>query len=276
MISSIGLFLGSLTLANVSQGLSVDVLAKEADAANVYSQPIGNRMEFFARKFLGTPYVGFTLDQNPKEERCTVLVTGLDCVTFMETVLNLARTKRPTESSLNKSVAFTRYWNGRVNGYLSRLHYTSDWIFDNDRKKTVIDFSKSLPGAERFTKQVGYMSANPEKYPALKENINLLPRLEKQEKESNQRTKWFVPLASIPEAEKQLQTGDIIALCGGPRGIDCSHVGLIIVENGVPHFVHASSTKKQVTFDERLSEFLSGSTSTIGVMVARPVENLTP
>jgi hypothetical protein len=53
-------------------------------------------------------------------------------------------------------------------------------------------------------------------------------------------------------------------------------VGLIIVENGVPHFVHASSTKKQVTFDKRLSEFLSGSTSTIGVMVARPVENLTP
>ncbi len=63
MISSFGLFSGSLALAKVTQGLSVEVLAKEADAANVYSQPIGSRMEFFARKFLGTPYVGFTLDQ---------------------------------------------------------------------------------------------------------------------------------------------------------------------------------------------------------------------
>lgn len=253
--------------------LTVETLAESAKKSEIYSKPIQQRMEFFARKLLGTPYVGFTLDQNPKEEKCTVLVTGLDCVTFMETVLNLARTKNPTEDSLKRSVTFTRYWGGKVNGYLSRLHYTSDWIFDNDRKKTVTDLSKQLPGASLFTKKVGYMSLNPDKYAALRENPSLMPDLKLMEGRSNAREKWYVPIDSIRQAEKQLQTGDVIALCGGPEGIDCTHVGMIIVEEGVPHFVHASSTKKEVTFDKRLSEYLEGG-KTIGIMVARPIENI--
>lgn len=160
-----------------------------------------------------------------------------------------------------------------MNGYLSRLHYTSDWIFDNDRKKTVVDLSKSLPGASVFTKRVGYMSLNPDKYAALKANPSLMPELRLMEGRSNARQKWFVPIESIRLAEKELKTGDVIALCGGPEGIDCTHVGMIIVEDSVPHFVHASSTKKEVTFDKRLSEYLEGG-KTIGVMVARPIENL--
>jgi cell wall-associated NlpC family hydrolase len=262
-----------VALAVHSPAVTVEGLAENARKSGVYSKPIQQRMEFFARQLLGTPYVGFTLDQNPNQERCTVLVTGLDCVTFMETVLNLARTKDPSEESLRKSVTFTRYWGGKVNGYLSRLHYTSDWIFDNDRKKTVVDLSKSLPGGSVFTKRVGYMSLNPEKYAALKANPNLMPELRLMEGRSNARQKWFVPIDSIRSAERELQTGDIIALCGGPEGIDCTHVGMIIVEDHVPHFVHASSTKKEVTFDKRLSEYLEGGKTT-GIMVARPIENL--
>jgi hypothetical protein len=186
----------------------------------------------------------------------------------------MARTPNLNSSNLKQAVTYTRYWHGKVNGYLSRLHYTSDWIFDNSQKKVVKDISKDLPGAELFTKKVGFMSAFPGNYAALTTSPNLLPALKQMEVKSNLREKWFVPLKSLVYAERRLKTGDIIALCGGVEGIDCTHVGLIIVEANIPHFVHASSKKKKVIFDRRLSEYLSGSKNTTGIMVARPIENL--
>ena len=249
--------------------LSYDTLRASAEEANLTKKPFTQKMEFFARQFLGTPYVAFTLDQDTQREQCTVVLDGLDCVTFMETVLNLSRAKTVSKDAVVSGVTFTRYWGGKVDGYLSRLHYTSDWIFDNERKGVVKDISDELPGASRFTKEVGYMSANPDKYNVLKANPSLVPLTKKMEDASNARTKWYVPIWAIKEAEKQLETGDIIALTGGPKGIDCTHVGLIIKENGVPHFVHASSVGKKVVFDARLSDYLRGSKTT-GIMVARP------
>lgn len=259
----------AILAANLAAPISYDSLREGATGAGLHNKPFSARMEFFARQFLGTPYVAFTLDQDTKTEQCTVVLDGLDCVTFMETVLNLARAKTVNKESVVSGVTFTRYWSGKVNGYLSRLHYTSDWIFDNERKGVVKDISDELPGSTRFTKEVGYMSANPDKYNVLKANPSLVPLTKQMEDASNARTKWYVPIWAIKEAEKQLQTGDIIALTGGPKGIDCTHVGLIIVEAGVPHFVHASSVGKKVVFDARLSDYLKGSKTT-GIMVARP------
>ena len=244
-------------------------LSEHAAKAKTYSQPMGKRMEFFARKLIDTPYVGATLDQNPTDERCVVILSGLDCVTFMETVFALARTPEPTEDKLRAAVTTTRYWGGKVDGYLSRLHYTTDWFYDNARKGTITDLSATLPGAIPFVRKVGYMSAHPDRYPALKANPSLLPKLREQEMNNNARPKLYIPVAALPKAEKLLRTGDIVGLVGGVEGIDISHVGLIIVENSVPHFVHASSVRKLVTFDKRLSDYLSGS-KTEGIIVARP------
>jgi tyrosine-protein phosphatase YwqE len=113
------------------------------------------------------------------------------------------------------------------------------------------------------------MSAHPDRYAALKANPSLLPKLKEQEAENNARSKWYVPISALPAAENQLRTGDIIGLVGGVDGIDISHVGLIIVEQNIPHFVHASSVRKLVTFDKRLSDYLAGS-KTEGIIVARP------
>ena len=90
-----------------------------------------------------------------------------------------------------------------------------------------------------------------------------------QEAESSARAKWYIPVSALPQAEKQLNTGDIIGLVGGANGIDISHVGIIIVVKTMPHFVHASSIEHKVTFDKRLSEYLAGS-KTEGIIVARP------
>ena len=140
-----------------------DALHKAAYEADISYKPMPERMEFFARRLLGKPYVGWTLERDENQEFCFVSMDRLDCVTFAETVLGLANVRwnsRALVSSDNlvRAVEETRYRGGRVDGYLSRLHYTSDWIYDNARKGTVIDLTKSLPGAKPFVKTINFMS----------------------------------------------------------------------------------------------------------------------
>lgn len=64
-------------------------------------------------------------------------LTGLDCVTFFENVLDMARIFRQGKyefDDLLAAVTHTRYRGGKLDGYLSRLHYTADWIHDNVAK----------------------------------------------------------------------------------------------------------------------------------------------
>lgn len=250
-----------------------DVLRKDAYEAGVAEKPMPERMEFFARRLLGKPYVGWTLEQSETSEYCYVSLDRLDCVTFAESILGLANVRwnsraRVDTYMLVNNVEDTRYRGGKVDGYLSRLHYTSDWIYDNNRKGYVKDITKTLPGATRFVKTINFMSQNSQLYRQLKANPELVETLKKQEAALTAREKWYVPKDQVPKAEKHLQTGDIIAITDSREGMDCAHVGLIIVEKGVPHFVHASSTQKKTVFDVRLSEYLTKSHT--GIMVARP------
>ena len=85
-----------------------------------------------ARMFLGTPYVASTLEIEP--ERVTVNTDGMDCTTFVDNVLALARTVMEGRSDWRDfiyNLEWMRYRQGRVNGWPSRLHYISDWIVDN-------------------------------------------------------------------------------------------------------------------------------------------------
>lgn len=254
---------------------TVDDMINLGYKSQVVSKPIGDRMEIFGRALLGTPYVGWTLEKSETEEFCVVTVKGLDCVTFAEVALNLARLpwklrRMMTEEDLERAVTQTRYRSGVVNGYLSRLHYTSDWIRDGVKKGTVTDLTSSLPGSKPFVKKINFMSSNFHVYRQLKANPGLLDTLLKQEADLTKFPKWYLPKDKIAAAEPLLQTGDIIAITDTRAGMDCAHVGMIIVERGVRHFVHASSTQKKVVFDVSISEYLAGNKKHSGIMVARP------
>src|SRR5437762_1637668 len=104
--------------------------------------PIGKTAAAVAMELLGTPYVGATLELDDRVESCSVNLLGLDCVTLYETSLCFARMLRHdgrTPADLLREIQFTRYRGGKLDGYLSRLHYTSDWIYDNARKAVVHD-----------------------------------------------------------------------------------------------------------------------------------------
>src|SRR6185295_5642146 len=123
--------------------------------------PIGELIGKIAMELKDTPYVGFTLEVSKDVERCVVNLTGLDCVTFFEDSLCLARMiKRGKHSpeGLVKEVQLTRYRGGEMGDFTSRLHYTTDWFVDNAAKGVVKILTPELPGAEPFTQKVGIMT----------------------------------------------------------------------------------------------------------------------
>lgn len=267
----------ALSPASLSQESSgkFHELSTLAIEQNWLELPLGEVIGRVGRALCGTPYVAFTLEVRPESEACVVNLSGLDCVTLFENSLAFGRmlkygTDLSIESMLDQ-VQKTRYRGGKVNDYPSRLHYTSDWIFDNVRKGTIKDLSASLPGAKPIQFQVGYMSANPEKYKVLKMRPNLVPIIRSQEEAIKKRTYHYVPTASIAAAEPKLKTGDIVGLVTNTGGIDISHTGLCYRDAGVLKFLHANSRAKKVMLDERLSAYLAKDKKAIGIVVVRPL-----
>ena len=118
--------------------------------------------------FLGTPYVAGTLEQE-KGESLQINLRQLDCFTFVENTMALARLIRLGKSSFADfaaSLEAIRYRKGLLDGYPSRLHYFADWLHDNGEKGWIKDITQEI-GGEPFRKQFSFMTANRDKYPAL-------------------------------------------------------------------------------------------------------------
>ena len=99
------------------------------DEAN--SQPrTTNFPLFFAKKFLGIPYVAHTLEVNDSEQ-LVVNTRQLDCTTLVETVTALTlcvyRHLFTWRDYLN-ALSAMRYRYGQIDDYTSRIHYFTEWI----------------------------------------------------------------------------------------------------------------------------------------------------
>ena len=227
-----------------------------------------------SKEFIGTPYVGGTLDGN-EIEKCVINFQGLDCVTFFENSLVMARIikkRKLTFNDLIDELTFTRYRNGELGDYSSRLHYTSDWIFDNIKKNVVIDKTE-LIGGEEFHPNVFFMSKNPDKYNQLKNKPYLVKKIKSIEDNINTKFLYYIPTNQISEQEKLIESGDILALATNIPGLDYSHTGLAYRdENDNLRFFHASSVKKEVLIDINLSEYMNKKKKDIGITVLKPIE----
>jgi hypothetical protein len=237
------------------------------------SLPIGQCMGKIAALFVGTNYVGGTIEGEGPEV-CRVDLTGLDCVTFYENTLCLARILKKGKTSFNDFIhelTFTRYRNGILIDYPSRLHYTSDWIHDNEKKNVVENITREL-GGEYFPVRVSFMSENPGYYQSLREYPEFIKTIADIEKEINRRKHLFIPREKIKKAQKHLQTGDIIAVATNKKGLDYSHTGLVMQdEKGRIRFLHASSVKDKVLLDTELYKYIKSVKTHIGITVARPL-----
>ncbi|MEL6257243.1 MAG: N-acetylmuramoyl-L-alanine amidase-like domain-containing protein, partial [Bacteroidota bacterium] len=88
------------------------------------------------KNFLGTPYVGGTLEVG-SEEQLVIDLQGLDCTTFMENVVvfsRLTKKGRLDFASFQEELELLRYRDGNMQSYSSRLHYFTEWISNNESK----------------------------------------------------------------------------------------------------------------------------------------------
>ncbi|MFP4369377.1 MAG: N-acetylmuramoyl-L-alanine amidase-like domain-containing protein [Candidatus Kapaibacterium sp.] len=235
---------------------------------------IGDLNAKIALEFSGTPYVSGTLE-GPGPEECRMDLTGVDCVTLYEYALGMARLVKKGYSDYDKlrdELTFMRYRSGKLDGYTSRLHYTSDWFADNDKKGVAENITPYIGGI-KFTKQVNFMSRNPNYYDKLKDNPQAVNKISEYELKINSMDRYYIPKEQLPRHTGKLKTGDIIGITTDIPGLDYSHTGLVFVDNsGKVRLLHASSLKEKVFLDKSLTEYLEQNKKSTGVTIVRPLE----
>ena len=198
--------------------------------------------------FLDKPYVASTLEFEP--EGLVINLRELDCTTFVETALALSRTvkmrENPTFEDFCGQLRNIRYRRGAVGDYTSRIHYFSDWIYENETRGHVKDVTKEI-GGESYKVKVNYMSTHPNSYKQLNSNPELIKTIQKQESDISGRNVYSNILVSqISKCGNKMKDGDIVCFVTDIEGLDISHIGFIHHNKGQLTFIHASSTAKKV------------------------------
>ncbi len=264
-----------LLAKNDNESITHEIFEKiinKAKNGNWHKLSIGNLIIEIAKEFINTPYVANTLEGEP--EICRVNFNGLDCVTFFENALCLARIIKKRYFSLDKlldEVTYTRYRNGIITDYTSRLHYTSEWIIDNIKKNVMKDITKVLGGISiRFN--LNFMSQNPHFYKPLIYNPDYIQIIREIEQTINKFEFYYIPNAEAKKIENKLSNGDIVAILTNKKGLDYSHIGLNYRMKNQSRFLHASSKLGRVLIDTSISDYLKNSKNSIGITILRPLD----
>ncbi|MCX7936457.1 MAG: DUF1460 domain-containing protein [Bacteroidota bacterium] len=240
-------------------------------------KPFGALVALVAQLFLGKPYRAGTLD-SLQEETCYFTSDAFDCVTLTESALALARIARSGRCNYGefmRQLEFIRYRRGKLDGYLSRLHYTTDWIRDNSAKHVIEDMTASM-GGRSFKKRIDFMSTNPALYPQLRDSAALVPKIAAIERRLSRQPLRILPLAEINRVLANIQSGDIIAIATSKPGLDYAHIGIALRSGGKIHLIHASSKSGTVTLEQNLEQYLRSYPNATGISVLRPLDPQVP
>ncbi len=253
---------------------SVFVTKILADASR--EKAIGNVRLYFARKFLGRPYVAHTLEVG--DDRSLVVNTRqLDCTTLVENVVALTlcfNEKRLTFGDYLAKLKQLRYRNGTANGYVSRIHYFTDWIECNTKRGLVSEVQDSNPPFSAVqTVKVNYMSTHPNAYKALREHPEYVSAISKTERAITGKTYRYIPKSSIQNTKLLRQTvhdGDIIAITTGKSGLDIAHLGFAVWRSDGLHLLNASKIHGKVVDEPMtLRQYLMRHKSHTGIRLVR-------
>lgn len=254
-------------------------IVSTARRENWRALPMGARVARCALALKGTPYVGYTLEIDDRVESPSVNFNGLDCWTFFETALGLARTievprQSYSPSDLLREIERTRYRGGECRGqYLDRIHYLLDWFHDNAARRNIDDVTQRIGATSRITdRRIDEMSVLWKNYRYLRGDPSLRAGMRQHEERIERLPFHYLPKERVPEAEQRIQSGDIIGIVTRKQGVCCSHVGLAIrTEDGMCRFMHASTTHKKVTLDKSVSGYLNDFAKHAGIIVGRPL-----
>ena len=247
-----------------------------AKAKNWQSQPFPQIIQLVAEQLVGAPYQAGLLDKSPTEI-LLVYLDKFDCVLLVENALALAQTIALEDDSFDNfrlRVQQLRYRGGDLDGYCSRLHYFTEWINDNEKRQGVNNISNKFStqfAPQRLPHKLNFMSNHRSNYPQLKDDANFAC-IKAVEANLAQKPIYYIPTAQIPQAVREIQAGDIIAITTSVKGLDATHTGLAFRNSdGTIGLLHASPDCK-VTISRNLHKYVQGVPESIGIVVARPID----
>lgn len=228
-----------------------------------------------AKDMLGTAYVAGTLDRNPQNEQLAVSLTETDCILFVESCLAMALNAKAGNDSPDSLCATTqslRYRNGKVDGYASRIHYTSEWIKQGQARGIFREITDVLSADNLSGQRFSYMTEHADAYKQLKENPAEVARIAQMEAGLNKYTDYYViPKADVKKMEHLLKDGDILGFNSNVKGLDIAHVALVYhKDNGQVGFIHASYADGKVVIDEKsIHDYVNARKNNNGIRIVR-------
>lgn len=291
LLSIILSLIGVMTFAQQPVGQTSDCSDRSCNSVLSCSPASScNLVLKIATSYLGTPYVANTLEKDG-EENLLINLKEVDCLTLVEYTLAQALCSNSTQekessnflkkdsSSVDSSSDVSlfahnlqkiRYRNGIIDGYPSRLHYTSDWI-DNGIRQGFLQDITAEHSPNTLTLSLSYMSTHPQLYKKLADSPENVARMAEQEKAITGKVVHWLPKSKLPEAGLPwIKDGDIIAITTKLPGLDIAHMGIAKYVDGNLHLLHASSTLgKVVISDEPLNHILNNKKSWTGIRVVR-------
>jgi hypothetical protein len=237
-------------------------------------KPINEVVLEIAKSFLGIDYSANTLEA-PGKEQLLINLQTFDCVTFYENSLVLARCIKKNTTTFEdykNELRFVRYRGGIIDKYPSRLHYTSDYFFDNEKKSVLKNVTREIGGVP-YKKKINFMSTHTDSYLQLRENPEFIKMIAAQEAEMNKRTMYHIPKSNVKEAASQINDGDILGITTTIEGLDCTHTGIAIWQNKKLYMIHAPIPGSKVQITETLLwKYLMKMKKDAGIIVARALE----
>ena len=232
----------------------------------------GELLLTIANCFIGEKYVGGTLEQGA-EEPLFISCRELDCTTFVELVLAIAKTANDGCHRLADvccNLETIRYRNGRNSGYTSRLHYISWWIADSAKTGIIEEITPQI-SKDRQPLDLNFMSTHPGSYPLLAENPAMTEEIGRLETPYRGIEVSYIPKEKVGHGGwKEIKDGDIIAITTSIPGLDVTHIGFAYYDNGTLHLLHASSGKGKVIKDTTpLSDYLANNRHHTGIRAFR-------
>lgn len=251
-----------------SDSARIETIMRNADSHNIG----GELLLAIANGFIDEKYVGGTLEQGIGEP-LFISCTKLDCTTYVELVLAIAKTVNDGSrrfTDVCRNLETIRYRNGKNCGYASRLHYISWWIADSAKSGIIEEITPQISN-ERLSLNINFMSTHPGSYPLLAESPEIVKEIEQFEIPYRDIEVSYIPKEKIgPYVCKEIKAGDIIAITTSITGLDVAHIGFAHYNNGTLCLLHASSNKGKVIKDTTpLSDYLANNRRHTGIRVFR-------
>lgn len=189
----------------------------------------------------------------------------------------LAMTKREGKTSFAdycRNLCRLRYRGGKLDGYLSRLHYFTWWMHDHLDRGLIEEVKNDRYFTTPIRVDNHYMSLHADKYRLLREHPEWVDSVRAMENRYNGPDGTYLSEKWVGLSRKELsciENGDLIAIVTRKDGLDYSHLGLAVWgRDGLLHLLNASSIHHKVVEEPKtLRQYLREHPSSIGIRVFR-------